>query len=58
MGNNQHGRLGLGDKAITHSSVPCLVESLLKEQTIDVSCGFAHTATITRIIIKLYSKRF
>ncbi len=47
MGNNFHGRLGLGDKALTHSSVPCLVESLLQERIARVSCGLNHSVAVT-----------
>ena len=47
MGSNFHGRLGLGDQTLTHSSVPCLVESLLHERIISVSCGATHTVAIS-----------
>ena len=47
MGNNFHGRLGLGDASVTHSSVPCLVEFLLQERISKVSCGFSHTVAVT-----------
>lgn len=49
MGNNISGRLGLGDKSLTHSAVPCLVEGLLQHYVTKVSCGSAHTAAITGI---------
>jgi len=49
MGSNFHGRLGLGDQTLTHSSVPCLVESLLNERIMNVSCGTSHTIAITDI---------
>ena len=49
MGNNFHGRLGLGDKMLTHSAVPCLVEALLQERIVNVACGFSHTVAVTGI---------
>ena len=45
MGSNLQGQLGLGKK--THSSVPCLVESLIEEKVINVSCGIGYTAAVT-----------
>lgn len=50
MGNNLNGRLGLGDKSLTHSAVPCLVEGLLQHYVTKISCGLAHTAAITGLI--------
>lgn len=47
MGNNLHGRLGLGDQNLTHSSVPCLVESLLEQRISKVACGMNNTIAIT-----------
>eukprot|EP00831_Metopus_contortus_P065115 TRINITY_DN58219_c0_g1_i1.p1 TRINITY_DN58219_c0_g1~~TRINITY_DN58219_c0_g1_i1.p1 ORF type:complete len:435 (-),score=66.28 TRINITY_DN58219_c0_g1_i1:93-1397(-) len=46
MGNNLFGRLGLGDKSLTHSPVPCLVESLFGEQIVQVACGVSHTLAL------------
>eukprot|EP01022_Parablepharisma_sp_SALTPOND_P031032 TRINITY_DN781_c0_g1_i1.p1 TRINITY_DN781_c0_g1~~TRINITY_DN781_c0_g1_i1.p1 ORF type:complete len:860 (+),score=139.28 TRINITY_DN781_c0_g1_i1:5957-8536(+) len=47
MGNNLNGRLGLGDSKLTHSSVPCLVESFLETHVVNISCGWTHTAAVT-----------
>ena len=47
IGNNFHGRLGLDDRNLSHSSEPCLVESLLNEKIISVSCGSIHTIAVT-----------
>lgn len=47
MGNNLNGRLGLGDQSLTHSSVPCLVESLLNERISKIACGVNNTIAIT-----------
>lgn len=47
MGSNLQGQLGLGSRKQTHSSVPCLVESLIDEQVVNVSCGSSHTAAAT-----------
>ncbi len=47
MGNNMHGRLGLGDKRLSHSAVPCLLESLLSHHVTKISCGSTHTAAVT-----------
>lgn len=51
MGNNANGRLGLGDKSLTHSSVPCLVETLVQYAVSKVSCGWTHSAATTGIIV-------
>ena len=48
MGNNMNGRLGLGEKSLTHSPVPCLVEGLLSHRMNKVSCGWAHSASVTQ----------
>ena len=45
MGSNAEGKLGIGDKALKYSNVPCLVESLT--QVKKVSCGMTHTLAIT-----------
>lgn len=50
MGNNINGRLGLGDKSLSHSSVPCLVESLVDYTISKVTCGWTHTAAISGIL--------
>lgn len=47
MGSNTYGKLGIGDKTITYTSSPCLVESLSSLASIKISCGWNHTAIIT-----------
>ncbi|OMJ71846.1 hypothetical protein SteCoe_29834 [Stentor coeruleus] len=47
MGSNIHGKLGIGDKSISYSSSPCLVESLSSHISTKISCGWGHTAVIT-----------
>jgi len=47
MGNNSHGRLGLGNQSLTNTSIPCLVEGLVQENIISVSCGATHTVALT-----------
>jgi alpha-tubulin suppressor-like RCC1 family protein len=54
MGNNLHGRLGLGDKTMTHSAVPCLVETLLQDRISSIACGWTHTAAVTGKSIALH----
>jgi len=51
MGNNLNGRLGIGEKAGTHSSVPCLIENLQSYTIIKISCGWTHSAAISGIFI-------
>lgn len=48
MGNNYDGRLGLGDRSISHSSSPRLVESLLSCIIEDISAGWGHTLACSR----------
>ena len=48
MGNNFYGRLGLGDQSLSNTSVPCLVESLVNEKIISVTCGSTHTVAINK----------
>jgi alpha-tubulin suppressor-like RCC1 family protein len=44
MGNNSDGRLGIGDKSLKSSNVPCLVEGL--DNIVSVKCGMAHTLAL------------
>jgi alpha-tubulin suppressor-like RCC1 family protein len=44
MGSNSEGKLGVGDKLIKNSSVPCLVEGIDKISI--VRCGLAHTIAL------------
>ena len=44
MGSNSDGKLGIGEKNLQFSNVPCLVESLNNIQK--VSCGMSHTLAI------------
>jgi alpha-tubulin suppressor-like RCC1 family protein len=47
MGSNQHGKLGLGDRSLTYSASPHLVEALEAEPCCLLSCGGNHSAVIT-----------
>lgn len=46
MGNNLHGRLGLGDESLGNTSIPCLVEALTHENLVAVACGATHTIAV------------
>lgn len=48
MGNNLNGKLGIGSKQKLYSSSPVLVESLLQYTATKISCGWTHTAVITK----------
>jgi len=47
MGNNLNGRLGLKDKNVSNSTIPCLVETLLDYNIVKVACGWTHTAAVS-----------
>lgn len=47
MGNNLHGRLGLGADSPTSSAEPRLVETLMNVKVIAVACGVTHTVAIS-----------
>ena len=47
MGSNGDGRLGLGDRVVRESNVPCLVEALEAVPIAAVSCGLAHTLALS-----------
>lgn len=47
MGSNQHGQLGLGDKAVLQKSTPSNVESLVDYFVCSVACGSEHTLALT-----------
>ena len=49
MGSNAHGRLGVGNQSLTHSPIPSLVESLIDEKIVAVSCGPTHNVAISEI---------
>lgn len=44
MGSNAEGKLGIGEKTIKHSNVPCLVETV--QNIKKVVCGMSHTIAI------------
>ena len=46
MGSNHYGCLGLADNFLESISEPRLVESLINEKIISVSCGANHTVAI------------
>lgn len=46
MGSNSEGRLGIGDRTISLSSTPCLVEALSKFNAKSIACGWGHTAAV------------
>lgn len=39
MGSNNEGRLGINDDSVKYSSTPVLVEALLTQRVIAISCG-------------------
>jgi alpha-tubulin suppressor-like RCC1 family protein len=45
MGSNTEGKLGVGDKSMKYSNVPCLVEGLSK--ITKVNCGMSHTLALS-----------
>ena len=47
MGSNLNGKLGIGDKALSFSPSPCLVESLTEHEIVKISCGWGHSAVIS-----------
>lgn len=46
VGSNSEGRLGLGDRSMTQSSTPCMVEALSRLNAVHVACGWGHTAAV------------
>lgn len=46
MGSNANGKLGVGDRMMRNSPIPCLVESLSQWCAVDVACGFGHTVAV------------
>jgi alpha-tubulin suppressor-like RCC1 family protein len=46
IGNNADGRLGVGDRGVTYSTSPCLVEVDTRIPASMVSCGGGHTAVV------------
>ena len=46
MGKNSDGRLGIGDRSVKFSNIPCLVEGLSCFSAIDIACGFGHSIAI------------
>ena len=47
MGNNEFGKLGIGESSVKFSNVPCLVEEL--SDIVKVECGGAHTLAIDKL---------
>ena len=47
MGSNSNGKLGIGDKTVSFSASPCLVESLTGYEIIKISCGGVHSAVLS-----------
>jgi alpha-tubulin suppressor-like RCC1 family protein len=45
MGSNSEGKLGVSEKQLKHSNVPCLVENL--DLIVKVACGQSHTLAIS-----------
>ena len=45
MGSNAEGKLGIAEKTLRFSNVPCLVEDL--SDIVKVSCGMSHTLALT-----------
>lgn len=48
MGSNSEGRLGIGTQSQSYSLSPCLIESLTGYEIIKISCGWGHTAAISK----------
>jgi len=46
MGKNSDGRLGIGDRSVKFSNLPCLVEGLSCFNTVEIACGFGHSVAI------------
>jgi len=46
MGSNQDGKLGVGEKTIRNSNVPCLVEGISDVK--QVACGSSHTLALSK----------
>lgn len=46
MGSNTDGKLGVGEKTLRQSNVPCLVDGLY--DIVKVACGTSHTLAIDR----------
>lgn len=44
MGSNTDGKLGVGQKTLRHSNVPCLVEGM--KDIVKIACGAAHTLAV------------
>ena len=47
MGSNHYGQLGLGDVSLNHTWEPRLVESLMNEKIVFVTCGNNHNVAIS-----------
>jgi len=45
MGSNAEGKLGVGERTLKYSNVPCLVEGI--QNVKKVSCGLSHSLAIT-----------
>jgi len=48
MGNNQYGKLGIKNKHLPFANTPQLVDSLATYHITQVSCGWNHTAVVTK----------
>jgi len=46
IGSNAEGRLGIGSRSIDRVSHPTLIESLLSNKCMKISCGWAHTLAL------------
>eukprot|EP00826_Nyctotherus_ovalis_P004378 TRINITY_DN10942_c0_g1_i2.p1 TRINITY_DN10942_c0_g1~~TRINITY_DN10942_c0_g1_i2.p1 ORF type:complete len:992 (+),score=296.82 TRINITY_DN10942_c0_g1_i2:74-3049(+) len=46
MGSNTDGRLGINDRSLKLASTPCLVEDLGSFKTVEIACGWGHTAAV------------
>eukprot|EP00347_Sterkiella_histriomuscorum_P012245 403369334 len=46
MGSNADGKLGIGEKTLKSSNVPCLVEGI--QDIVQVACGSQHTMALNR----------
>jgi alpha-tubulin suppressor-like RCC1 family protein len=47
MGNNENGKLGIGENNEIETNVPCLVDGLVGHNIVQVACGQKHTLAVS-----------
>ena len=45
MGSNAEGKLGVGERSLANSNVPCLVEGI--SNISKIACGLSHTVAVS-----------